>query len=79
MTLDITEIEDRLDDLETRIDEGDSTLEDRMYDFAERSEYEELEDRIDVIETQLEFFLKGIGKIFTNIDFTTYIQEEKEE
>ena len=40
-------------------------------------EIDELESRIDVIEAQLEFFLKGIGKIFSSNDFSEYIQEEK--
>ena len=80
-----TEIEERFDDLESQISELSELverveeLESRIDDFAERYEVEELESRIDVIETELEFFLKGIGKIFTNRDFTTYIQEEKEE
>ena len=90
-----TEIEERLDDLESQISElfelveRAEELESRIDDFAERYEVEELESRIDVIETtqnfqsrinsDLEFFLKGIGKIFTNKEFTTYIQEEKEE
>ena len=80
-----TEIEERLDDLESQISElqlgyeSVEELESIKDDFAERYEVEELESRIDVIETELEFFLKGIGKIFTNKEFTTYIQEEKEE
>ena len=77
-----TEIEERLDDLESQISElqlgyeSVEELESIKDDFAERYEVEELESRIDVIETELEFFLKGVGKIFTNNDFSSYIQEE---
>ena len=63
--LDVDDVESRLEDLETCKD-----------DFTERYEVEELENRIDIIEAQLEFFLKGVGKIFTSNDFSSYIQEE---
>ena len=86
MTLDISEIEDRLDDLESRIDEHHDEYESRIDDFAERYDVEELESRIDELEViqqqtllneaRLEVLLKGIGKIFTNEEFRMYIQEE---
>ena len=83
MTLDISEIEDRLDDLESRIDEHHDEYESRIDDFAERYDVEELESRIDELEesrllneARLEVLLKGIGKIFTNEEFRMYIQEE---
>ena len=63
--MEIDELESKIDDLESRLD-----------DFSERYEVEELESRIDIIEAQLEFFLKGVGKIFTSNDFSSYIQEE---
>ena len=77
--IDITELESKIDELETLLDDSENRveeLESRLDDFTERYEVEELESRIDIIEAQLEFFLKGVGKIFTSNDFSAYIQEE---
>jgi len=61
--MEIDELESKIDELETLLDDSENRV-------------EELESRIDIIEAQLEFFLKGVGKIFTSNDFSSYIQEE---